>query len=141
MEYSFFYIFQLFRLAISESNKSPSPLLWSRFQTEQQSKILLKYLLCETFEIFQSSDLLKFSRFVKRSLVTKTLSKRFAVRSKIVRGKLCYKYFQKVTMKLQFMFFNIGLPKNKTGSWLKDRRGRSAPYIQSCSLLSSRIIQ
>ena len=109
MEYSFFYIYIsiISSIAISESNKSPSPLLWSPFQTEQQSKILLKYLLrhgSETFEIFQSSDRLKFSRFVERSLVTKTLSKRFAARNKIVQGKLYYKYFQKVTTKLQFMF-------------------------------------
>ena len=97
----FFSIFQLFRQTISESNKSASPLLWPPFQTEQQSKISLKYLLSWKWNVRNCSvNRFEFSKFVESNFVTKTLPKRFAARNKIVRGKLSYTHFQEITTRL-----------------------------------------
>ena len=82
-------------------------------------EIIYSVMKVKLLKFFSPAIEIEISRFAKRSLVTKTLSKRFAAWNKIVRSNLCYKYFQKVTTKLQCMFSISHYLKVKLAYYLK----------------------
>lgn len=93
-------------------------------------EIIYSVMKVKLLKFFSPAIEIEISRFAKRSLVTKTLSKRFAARKKIVRSNLCYKYFQKVTthyLKVK-LAYDLKIEVDDLP-------------IQSWSLLSCRIIQ